>query len=207
MSATPSVPIGAVIFDAFDTLCEIQNPRHPFAEIVRAGGRRLDARVALMTRPVSIRQAVESFGFTDIDVAELELRLEIELASIRLFDDAIPTLMALRRRGIRLAIASNLAAPYAPPLLKLLPMQLDVYAWSFDVGYLKPQVEIFEWATSKLGVPAAATLMVGDTYKADYLGAMNAGLQARHLVRSKGARPGALSIRSLSEILDLPLAG
>ncbi|SPA36203.1 Hydrolase of HAD-superfamily protein (fragment) [Cupriavidus taiwanensis] len=86
-------------------------------------------------------------------------------------------------------------------------MQLDVYAWSFDVGYLKPQVEIFEWATSKLGVPAAATLMVGDTYKADYLGAMNAGLQARHLVRSKGARPGALSIRSLSEILDLPLAG
>lgn len=207
MSAIPSVPIEAVIFDAFDTLCEIQNPLHPFAEIVRAGGKRIDARVVLMTRPFDIRQAVESFGLSDIDVAELELRLEIELASIRLFDDAIPTLMALRRRGIRLAIASNLASPYAPPLLKLLPIQLDAYAWSFDVGYLKPQAEIFEWATSKLGVPAAATLMVGDTYKADYLGAMNAGLQARHLVRSEEEQSGAISIRSLSEILDLPLAG
>nr|WP_172582488.1 HAD family hydrolase [Cupriavidus taiwanensis] len=209
MSPIPSTPIRAVIFDAFDTLCEIGNPLHPFAEIARAGGKHLDARVALMTRPVDIRQAAEDFGLTEIDIeiAELEQRLEIELASIRLFHDTIPTLMELRRRGIRLAIASNLAAPYAPPLLELLPIQLDAYAWSFDVGYLKPQAEIFKWAMAKLGVPAAATLMVGDTYKADYLGAVNAGLQARHLVRSKEPQSSAITIRSLSEILDLPLAG
>ncbi|WP_116324239.1 HAD family hydrolase [Cupriavidus taiwanensis] len=168
MSAIPSEPIQAVIFDAFDTLCEIGSPLHPFAEIARAGGKRTDARVALMTQPVDIRQAVEQFQLTevDIDIVALEQRLEIELASIRLFDDTIPTLLELRRRGIRLAIASNLAAPYAPPLLRLLPIELDAYAWSFDVGYLKPQAEIFEWTTAKLRVPAAATLMVGDTYKA-----------------------------------------
>ena len=207
MSAIPSAPIQAVIFDAFDTLCKIEDPLHPFAEIARASGSRSDARIAIMTRPVDIRQAVEYFGLSNIGVADLEQRLEIELASIRLFDDTIPTLMELSRRGIRLAIASNLAAPYAPPLLKLLPIQLDAYAWSFDVGYLKPQAEIFAWVTSKLGVPAAATLMVGDTYKADYLGALNAGLQARHLVRSMESKSDAKTIRSLSEILDLPLAG
>ncbi|MDE4916305.1 HAD superfamily hydrolase (TIGR01549 family) [Cupriavidus metallidurans] len=206
MSAIPSVPIQAVIFDAFDTLCEIGNPLHPFAEIARAGHHRIDARVALMTRPVGIRQAIEHFGITDLDVASLEKRLETELASIRLFDDTIPALTELKRRGIKLAIASNLAAPYAAPLLELLPFQLDAYAWSFDVGYLKPQAEIFEWTIEKLGVSAGATLMVGDTYKADYLGAEGAGLQARHLVRAEGPQPGVQSIRSLSEILGLQLA-
>lgn len=206
MSAIPVVPIQAVIFDAFDTLCEIGNPLHPFAEIARAGHHRNDARVALMTRPVDIRQAAEHFELAGLDVALLEKRLEIELASVRLFDDTIPTLTELRRRGIKLAIASNLAAPYATPLLDLLPFQLDAYAWSFDVGYLKPQPEIFEWAIEKLGVPADAALMVGDTFKADYLGAMGAGLQARHLVRVGEPQPGVQSIRSLSEILNLPLA-
>ncbi|MCY1206168.1 Phosphoglycolate phosphatase [compost metagenome] len=206
MSAIPLTPIQAVIFDAFDTLCEIGNPLHPFAEIARAGHHRNDARVALMTRPVGIRQAIEHFGLADLDVASLEMSLEMELASIRLFDDTIPTLMQLKRRGIKLAIASNLAAPYAAPLLELLPFQLDAYAWSFDVGYLKPQAEIFEWTIERLGVSAGAALMVGDTYKADYLGAIGAGLQARHLVRSDEPQPGVRSIRSLSEILGLHLA-
>lgn len=205
MPTIPLAPIQAVIFDAFGTLCEIGEPRHPFVEIARTGHHRIDARVALMTRAVGIRQAIEQFGITGLDVDSLENHLELELASIRLFDDTIPTIVELKRRGIKLAIASNLAAPYAAPLLQLLPIRLDAYAWSFDVGYLKPQAEIFEWTIKKLGVPAGAALMVGDTYKADYLGAMDAGLQARHLVRSEEPKRG-LRIRSLSEILDLPLA-
>jgi len=207
MSSIHVPPIQAVIFDAFDTLCEIKNPLHPFAEIARASSKHIDVRVALMTRPVDIRQATEYLGSTGVNVTELEQRLQTELASIRLFDDTIPTLTELKRRGIKLAIASNLAAPYAVPLLKLLPIQLDAYAWSFDVGYLKPQAEIFEWTTSKLGVPASATLMVGDTYKADYVGARNAGLQARHLVRSNGQSSAGIVIHSLTDVLDLPLAG
>lgn len=206
MSVAQVTPIFAVVFDAFDTLCEIGDPHHPFAELARASSRQVDARTALMTRPLGIRQAAEHLDSSGIDIAELEQRLQIELASIRLFDDTIPTLTELKRRGIKLAIASNLAAPYALPLLKLLPFQLDAYAWSFEIGYLKPQAEIFEWVTSRIGVPAAATLMVGDTYKADYVGALNAGLQARHLVRPPNSPSGGTMIQSLTEILDLHLA-
>lgn len=206
MSVAQVTPIRAVVFDAFDTLCEIGDPRHPFAEIARTSSRQVDARTALMTHPLDIRQAAEHMGSVGIDIAALEQRLQTELASIRLFDDTIPTLRELKRRGIKLAIASNLAAPYALPLLELLPFQLDAYAWSFEVGYLKPQAEIFEWVTSRLGVPVAATLMVGDTYKADYAGALNAGLQARHLVRPPKLPSGGIAIKSLTEVLDLPLA-
>lgn len=207
MSSVHVPPIRAVIFDAFGTLCEIKNPLHPFTEIARASSKHIDARVALMTRRVDIRQAAEYLGSTGVNVVELEKRLQTELASIRLFDDTIPTLTELKRRGIKLAIASNLAAPYADPLLKLLPFELDACAWSFDIGYLKPQAEIFEWTTSKLGVPASASLMVGDTYKADYIGAQNAGLQARHLVRSDEQSSAGIVIHSLTDVLHLPLGG
>lgn len=206
MPVTDAVPIQAVVFDAFDTLCEIGNQLHPFAEIARAAGKQLDARIALMTHPVDIRQAVERLGSKGLDISALERNLQTELASIRLFDDTSPTLLELRARGIKLAIASNLAAPYAPPLLDLLPFKFDAYAWSFEVGHLKPSAEIFEWVTSRLGVPAAATLMVGDTYKADYVGALQAGLQARHLVRAPKPSSDGIMIHSLPEILDLPLA-
>lgn len=55
-------------------------------------------------------------------------------------------------------------------------------------------------------MPAAATLMVGDTYKADYVGALDAGLQARHLVRPPKPPTSGIMIKSLTEVLDLPLA-
>ncbi|MGO4306945.1 HAD family hydrolase [Cupriavidus sp. RAF12] len=144
-----------------------------------------------------IRRAAERLGSTGLDISALEQKLLTERGSIRLFDDTIPTLLELKARGIKLAIASNLAAPYAPPLLDLLPFKFDAYAWSFEVGHLKPSAEIFEWVTSRLGVPAAATLMLGDTYKADYVGALQAGLPARHLVRPPKPPSGGIMIQSL----------
>jgi HAD superfamily hydrolase (TIGR01549 family) len=200
------VPIQAVVFDAFDTLCQITKKLHPFAEIARASVKDFDRRHELMTRALGVREATELFGCTGIDVVALEQRLEEELASVRLFEDTIPTLMELKSRGIKLAIASNLAAPYAQPLLDLLPVKFDAYAWSFEVGYLKPHPEIFELVTKRLGMTAAVTLMVGDRYESDYLGAVNAGLQARHLVRSGATAPAGHCIKSLAEVLDLPLA-
>lgn len=207
MQPSTPVPIQAVVFDAFDTLCEITNKLHPFAEIARAGVKHFDKRHELMTRAVGVSEAIELFGCTGLDAAVLERRLQDELASIRLFEDTVPTLSELKSRGIRLAIASNLAAPYAKPLLDLLPLRLDAYAWSFEVGYLKPQAEIFQWVTTRLGVPAPAVLMVGDSYTADYRGAVNAGLQARHLVRSGETVAEGHSISSLTQILSLTLQG
>ena len=49
---------------------------------------------------------------------------------------------------------------------------------SVEHGRPKPHPSIFAAAQARLGCPAAATLFVGDSYEADYLGAKGAGMQA-----------------------------
>ena len=44
---------------------------------------------------------------------------------------------------------------------------VDEFVLSFEVGAVKPNPEIFETALSRLGVPAADALMVGDSDEAD----------------------------------------
>ena len=119
-----------------------------------------------------------------MDLDALEADLAAELASIELYPEVVDVLTILRGRGAKLTIASNLALPYAAPLLRLLPFELDTYAWSFEVGYLKPDPRIYAWTCERLGTGPRNTLMIGDTLEADYDGARAASLRAIHLNRS-----------------------
>ena len=59
---------------------------------------------------------------------------------------------------------------------------------SSDVGVAKPDPAIFELALDRLGYLAEETVFVGDSWQADMVGAMNAGLHAIWFNR-KGAEP------------------
>jgi HAD superfamily hydrolase (TIGR01549 family) len=181
--------VQAVIFDAFGTLCRITDLRRPFHRLINLGGGTgfWAARKPLMTQPFDLREGAVALGLDPKpEVMEaLESALTAELASIELYPEVHDVLAALRERGIKLAVASNLAKPYAAPLLALLPFELDAYAWSFEVGYLKPDRRIFKWTCKRLGVAPENTLMIGDTLIADYQGAQAAGMQAIHLRRAK----------------------
>jgi len=48
---------------------------------------------------------------------------------------------------------------------------------SAEEGYLKPSPRLFEKALAELGSAAAGSVMVGDTYDADIVGAHNAGMR------------------------------
>jgi FMN phosphatase YigB (HAD superfamily) len=85
---------------------------------------------------------------------------------------------------MKIAIASNLAQPYAEPLLRLLPFKRDAYAWSFEVGCLKPDPRIFQRTCEVLAIGPKDALMVGDTLEADYVGARAVGMRALHLERT-----------------------
>ncbi|WP_250475108.1 HAD-IA family hydrolase [Caballeronia sp. GAFFF1] len=179
--------VQAVIFDAFGTLCRITNVRKPFLRLFNLGERRnfWRARKAVMTKALDLRAGAEALGLTPRSevMTALEADLAAELASIELYPETIDVLTSFRERGIKIAIASNLAMPYAAPLLALLPFELDVYAWSFEVGHLKPDRQIFEWTCERLGVLPENTLMIGDSLTSDYYGATRAGLRAIHLGR------------------------
>ncbi|WP_369063462.1 HAD family hydrolase [Burkholderia gladioli] len=194
--------IRALVFDAFGTLAEIQDRRHPFARLARTSRDRRQ-RELLMTHAFSLREAAQALGSDRIDIAALDADLAAELASIRLFPDVIGTLREARARGLKVGIASNLAAPYAAPLLRLLPFKPDACAWSFEVGYLKPDSRIFAWVCERLDVAACEALMVGDTFVDDYAGALASGLNALHLDRRGNGshQKAALTIRTLYDIL------
>lgn len=195
--------IRALVFDAFGTLAEIQDRRRPFARLARVGRDRRK-RELLMTRAFSLQEAVQELGNDRVDVVTLDADLTAELASIRLYPDVIGTLQEARARGLKVGIASNLAAPYAEPLLRLLPFEPDACAWSFEVGYLKPDPRIFAWICDRLDVAAGEALMVGDTFRDDYAGALASGLNALHLDRRHGNHQNAaVTIRTLYDILPV----
>lgn len=204
MNSQAPGPIRAVVFDVFGTLVAIQNPRRPYLKLMRwlrEQGRRprADDSTRLMCESVGLAGAARMFGF-DVPASILtpwEQELAAELAGITLFDDVIPTLVALRERGLKLGLCSNAAQPYAAPVLAQLPFLLDVYAWSFSVGAIKPDERIYRYLCDTLACSPHEILFIGDTLEADVLGPTRFGMQARLLVRElKVSERGSIASRA-----------
>jgi HAD superfamily hydrolase (TIGR01509 family) len=79
------------------------------------------------------------------------------------YTDALPTLRALRERGIRTAVVSNVGFDSRPILdgLGMLGL-LDAVVLSYEVGAIKPEPEIFAAALAAVDVAPDEALMVGD---------------------------------------------
>jgi HAD superfamily hydrolase (TIGR01509 family) len=199
--------IRAAVFDVFGTLAEIGEKRRPYEQlmhIMRASGResRPDDAARLMSSNVGLAGVPGLFGIElpAASIAELELDLYAELLTIQLFPETISTLNALRQAGYKIGVCSNLATPYAMPIKLLLPFELDAYAWSFEVGAIKPEPAIYENICASLACTPSEVIMIGDTLEADYAGPKRMGMHAFHLSRS-GKSPVSESLRSLDQIL------
>lgn len=66
---------------------------------------------------------------------------------------------------------------------------VDALITSEDVGVLKPDPAIFQVALQRLGASPAATVLVGDNWEADVLGALAVGIRPLWLNRTGAARP------------------
>ncbi len=205
--------IKAVAFDVFGTLVNIDRPTRPFRKLVRllheAGRpRQRDDGIRAMSSAIDLRQAARLFGgmISEDALSALEAELREEMESITLFPDAAPTLLALKARGIKVALCSNLAAPYGPPVLDLLPFQPDFCAWSYEAGAVKPQPEIYQYLCEGIACQPEEVLMIGDTIEADMIGPRKFGMHGYHLDRHAATSNSAESVRSLSDVLTLMAA-
>jgi HAD superfamily hydrolase (TIGR01509 family) len=108
------------------------------------------------------------------------------------YPDAPDVLGALRERGIRTALVSNVGFDLRPVLsgLGLLDL-LDACVLSYEVGAIKPEPEIFAAALAALDVPAARALMVGDNGYDDG-GAALAGIRTLLLPVTPAGAPRGL---------------
>lgn len=154
---------------------------------------------------------IEQMGGQGPDVIDIAREIYDEWAGnhhFEMYEDSRTTLEALAARGMTLGVISNshrsLDAFREHFRLNEL---ISVAVSSASHGYLKPHRSIFDRALQDAGVSAAEALMVGDSLRADVIGALEAGLGAV-LVRRSGAHPAALPdgvqvIHSLQELLPL----
>jgi HAD superfamily hydrolase (TIGR01509 family) len=124
--------------------------------------------------------------------------LTVDAASWEAFPDTVPTLRAVRERGLRVGVVSDTGFDLRPALDALgLTPYLDTVVMSFQTGVCKPAESVFLGACARLGVPPERALMVGDNPLTDS-GAVTAGMYVFLLPRPPRTGP-----RGLSHILSL----
>jgi putative hydrolase of the HAD superfamily len=173
--------IRTVLFDLYDTLLYLDSEivtetRHQLA--IRAGvdpepwdvlwrENVLDRMLGkLGSLEDEIRTMLQQLGADPSPALVAELA-ETEMVgwarAVTLYDDAIPTLAALRERGLLLGLISNCSAQAGAVLERIgLAQYFDGITLSYDVGIVKPDPGIFEHAYRQLGIPPEACMFVAD---------------------------------------------
>ena len=121
----------------------------------------------------------------------------------------VPTLAALRARGLRLTVVSNANGRLCSLLDRLaLTTTFDCILDSHDHGVEKPDPRFFELALARSGADRRTTIHVGDLYQVDVVGARAAGIRGV-LLDEGGLYEDAdcPRLRSLPELVDRVAAG
>ncbi len=121
----------------------------------------------------------------------------------KVYDDALPILKTLKKRGLVLGLISNVAQDMEDTYTKLgLQPYLNFKVTSAEVGYDKPRPEIFLAALKKAAVKPEEALYVGDQYQIDVVGARDIGIKALLIDRNNYFEDitDCTRIRSLTEI-------
>ena len=129
------------------------------------------------------------------------------------YPDVMPALDALRDAGFRMGVISNFVWGGAELIHDLeLARHFDSLTISARVGFQKPHKGIFQHALDSLGVAPDRALHIGDSYRADVMGARRMGIDAMLIDRngSDPARardehqdPGLTVVADLYGLLDL----
>lgn len=203
----------AVIFDAFGTLLDIKHRTHPYRMLLREAARqgrapRADDLRSLMTWNCSIGEAAEQLGIrvSAERMEAIQAALNEELESLVPFADGLEAVEMLRGAGVRAGICSNLSAAYGTGVKRLLSAA-DAFAFSFEIGAVKPEPLIYEAMCDSLGVQthryvlpgAPSILMIGDSPRCDRDGPRTLGISGHLLTRGRGG------IESLVQFAEMVL--
>jgi HAD superfamily hydrolase (TIGR01493 family) len=139
----------------------------------------------------------------DEELADAVHRLDSDGRNFPLYPEVAAVLAAIRQRGARTAIVSDIHYDVRADVEALgLGQLVDAYALSFEVGVQKPDPTIFEAALRSVGVDAAEALMVGDRASHDG-GASAIGIAT--LILPTPRRVGERGLDIVVSMLDPPI--
>lgn len=122
------------------------------------------------------------------------------------YDDVYSTLEWLKSIGMKLITISNISYCNTK---RLKDYGLEKYfIWEFyscDLGYSKPDIQIFRYAESCLKVRPEEILHIGDSLKADFYGARRAGWNSYLLCRNEtnNQRYSSMDGKSINSLVML----
>lgn len=193
-----------IAFDLFGTLVELTVQHHPYRQaITRLNLDKGEIRRRAMTQSIAFSQLF--FSPSPADIMHFKTLLAEELDSIRVFPDVGETLERLHAMGCRLCLISNLAKPYREALKRLPRHLFEAEILSFEVGHLKPAVEMYEAAAASMGCDPKDMIMVGDRLDSDVVGALSAGFRRAFWVKREGEATLEIDgAEVLSDLRQLP---
>ncbi|OOZ37662.1 HAD family hydrolase [Solemya velesiana gill symbiont] len=151
-----------------------------------------------------LRQIADTTGYDD-SLVEPAFEVFIEARHrITLFDDVLPTLENLRKRGYLLGALTNGNASIQRLGIDHL---FDFSVTAEEAGAAKPDPRMFELACQRSGVSTREMVHVGDEPTTDIEGAQSAGITAIWMNRGgiewQMDSPPDAEVRNMSELLDL----
>lgn len=107
----------------------------------------------------------------------------VKFALLRLFPETMSTLIHLKSHGYHLGVISNgITIKQYEKLVRLgLHHFFDSVITSQEAGVEKPDVAIFELAMKTMGCKAENSVMIGNNFNDDIIGAIDAGMSAVYL--------------------------
>lgn len=122
---------------------------------------------------------------------------------VELFPEAIDVLDKLQSTGFPLALITNGPSDGQRTKLKALGIEdrFKSILISAETRLVKPDARIFHAAADALGISIDGLLMVGDSIKDDYSGAVRAGAQA--LLIDRSSRPNSVGIKRVKDLSEL----
>jgi putative hydrolase of the HAD superfamily len=129
------------------------------------------------------------------------------------YPDVTPALDAMTAAGIRLCVISNFVWGGVELIHDLeLARHFEELVVSARVGFQKPNPGIFRHALKQMNVEPSRAMHVGDSYRADVVGARGVGIRAALIargapdparVRDEHADPDLVVLGDLNDLLDI----
>lgn len=194
-----------IVFDLYHTLLQVNHQSYFFRNLFKAVQQEIDYSFSGYQRLLMKNDITAVFELLPdkfrVLYHENFSKLEEELAAITLYPEVLDCLGALQHK-FDLYLISNLATPYKAPFFdKGLNLYFKDALFSCDLGYMKPQRAIFQELENRFQLNKQDVLMIGDSFKSDYKGAMANQWSALQLNR-KGRKLRKFEIRNITEVLD-----
>jgi len=173
----------SIIFDLYNTLLYTEYKAKPYLNLFKTLGLTKEEmnfwRDKVMSENFSFEELKEEIRpGSNVYTTQYEYDVKEENESTHLFDDTEFVLNELSKR-YDLYLISNIATPYKECFYNLgLDRWIKDPIFSCDVGYSKPDPNIYKIVIERSGLQPGQLLMIGDSVRSDYEGSLNCGIKS-----------------------------